>query len=134
MKKILKNPWVLGIGTTVIGGILLSFVLDWINGVDWSSTLKTVITFISNTIIAFLTFELKVWWILIAIALIVVVLIIIAKVYDTKPKSSFLIIVFLCFLSIFFFFLICQDDELKHHILAYSIALNLNHNFYQYLS
>jgi hypothetical protein len=90
LKKFVKNPWVLGIGTTVIGGILLSFVLDWIKGVDWLSTLQIVVTFIFNTIVAFLMFELKVWWILIAIALIVVALIIVAKVYDTKPKSSFL--------------------------------------------
>lgn len=35
MKKFVKNPWVLAIGSTVIGGVLLSFVLDWIKGVDW---------------------------------------------------------------------------------------------------
>ena len=39
MKKWAKNPWVLGIGTTVIGGVLLSLLLDWIQGIDWLSTL-----------------------------------------------------------------------------------------------
>ena len=90
MKKFAKNPWAIGIGTTVIGGVLLSFVLDWIKGVDWLSTLKIVITFIFNVIVAFLTFELKVWWILIAVALIVVALIIVAKIHNSKPESSFL--------------------------------------------
>ena len=67
MKKFLKNPWVLAIGSTVIGGVLLSFVLDWIKGVDWLSTLKTVVNFIINAVVAFLNFELKVWWVLVAI-------------------------------------------------------------------
>lgn len=52
MKKWAKNPWVLGIGTTVIGGVLLSF----------------------------LNFEIKVWWLLIAIAIIVVGLFVVAKI------------------------------------------------------
>ena len=57
MKKFIKNPWILGIGTTVVGGVLLSFVMDWINKVDWLSTLKTVLKFIGNAIVAFLNFE-----------------------------------------------------------------------------
>ena len=88
MKKILKNPWILGIGTTVIGGIALSFILDWIKGVDWSSTLKAVVNFIVNAIVSFLNFELKVWWILIAVALIVLALFFIAKYYDEKSKNE----------------------------------------------
>ena len=50
MKKFIKNPWVIAVGSTVIGGVLLSFVLDWIKGVDWLSTLKVVIKFIANII------------------------------------------------------------------------------------
>ena len=69
MKKFIKNPWVLGIGTTVIGGVLLSFVMDWIKKVDWLSTLKTVLHFVGNAIAAFLNFELKVWWVLVVLAL-----------------------------------------------------------------
>lgn len=88
MKKFAKNPWVLGIGTTVIGGVLLSFVLDWIKGVDWLSTLKAVTKFIGDAIVAFLNFELKVWWVLVAIALLIVALIIISKILDAKDKSN----------------------------------------------
>ena len=98
MKRFIKNPWGLGIGTTVIGGVLLSFVLDMIKGVDWLSTLKTVVKFITDAIIAFLNFELKVWWVLVAIALIVLVLIIIAKnIFDSGGGiSSQLIILHTC--------------------------------------
>lgn len=88
MKKFFKNPWTLGIGTTVIGGIALSFILDWIKGVDWLSTLKTVVNVIINAIVSFLNFELKVWWILIAVALIVLALVFIAKYYDEKSKNE----------------------------------------------
>lgn len=88
MKKFLRNPWVQGIGTTVIGGILLSLVLDWINGVDWLSTIKVVIKFIFNAIITFLNFRLKVWWVLAAIALVFASLYIIAKIYDAKPGNK----------------------------------------------
>ena len=88
MRKFLKNSWVLGIGTTVIGGVLLSFVLDWIKGVDWLSTLATVARFLVNTLITFLNFELKVWWVLIAVALVAIVMFIIAKVLDAREKSS----------------------------------------------
>ena len=88
MKKFLKNPWVLGVGVTVIGGIVLSFVLDWFEGVDWLSTIKVVVKFIADAIITFLKFELKVWWVLVAIALIVVVLIIIVKLLDAKDKNT----------------------------------------------
>lgn len=88
MKKLFKNPWTLGIGTTVVGGVLLSFILDWIKGVDWLSTLKSGVKFIGNALIAFLNFELKVWWVLTAIALIILALIFLAKYYDAKAKNE----------------------------------------------
>lgn len=59
MKKWAKNPWVLGIGTTVIGGVLLSLLLDWIQGIDWLSTFKNVMRFIFNGVVSFLNFEIS---------------------------------------------------------------------------
>ena len=88
MKKFLKNPWVLAIGSTVIGGILLSFVMDWINKVDLLSTLKSALQFIGSGIVAFLNFELKVWWVLVAVALLFVALLIYSKILDTKQKNT----------------------------------------------
>ena len=80
MKKWAKNPWVLGIGTTVIGGVLLSLLLDWIQDIDWLSTFKNVMSFIFNGVVSFLNFEIKVLWLLIAIAIIVVGLFVVAKI------------------------------------------------------
>ena len=88
MKRFLKNPWTLGIGTTVIGGIALSFILDLVKGVDWLSTLKAVANFIFNAVVSFLNFELKVWWILIAVAMIILALVFVAKYYDEKAKNE----------------------------------------------
>ena len=93
MKKFFKSPWTLGIGTTVIGGVILSIILDLIKDVSILSTMKSFFIFIWNCIVAFLTFEIKVWWLLIAIAIIVAVLWVISKCYDAKEdndKSSFL--------------------------------------------
>lgn len=88
MKKFLKNPWVLAIGSTVIGGILLSFVMDWINKVDLLSTLKAALQFMGNAILAFLNFELKVWWVLLALALLFVALLIYSKILDAKQQDT----------------------------------------------
>ena len=88
MKKFMKNPWVLAIGSTVIGGILLAFVLDWIKGVDWLSTFKTIVNFIVNAIVTFLNLKLKVWWVLVAVALLFVALIIYSKILDAKEKNN----------------------------------------------
>ena len=88
MKKLLKNPWVLGIGTTVIGGVLLTLANDCIKKVDWLSTLKIVIGFITNAVIAFLNFEIKVWWLLVAIAILFVLLVIYVRILDAKEKSN----------------------------------------------
>lgn len=48
MKKWTKNPWGLGIGKNVIGGVLLSLVIDWIYGVNWFSTIKIAVKFLST--------------------------------------------------------------------------------------
>lgn len=87
MKKWAKNPWVLGIGTTVMGGVLLSLLLDWIQGIDWLSTFKNVMRFIFNGVVSFLNFEIKVWWLLIAIAIIVVGLFVVAKISGSQSNN-----------------------------------------------
>ena len=87
MKKIFKNPWAIGIGTTVIGGVALSIVLDLIKNVSILSTMKSILVFIWNSIISFLVFEIKVWWLLIAIAIIVVGLFVVAKISGSQSNN-----------------------------------------------
>lgn len=93
MKKFFKNPWTIGVGTTVIGGVVLSIVLDLIKKISILSTLKDVIIFIRNCLVAFLTFEIKVWWLMVAVAVIVAILWIIAKYSNAQEnlnQSNFL--------------------------------------------
>ena len=93
MKNFLKNPWIVGIGVTVIGGLLLSFVSDLIQQISLLSTITIVLSFVWNCIISVLTFEIKVWWLIVAIVVFVVVLWIIAKYHDLKhvdDKPEFL--------------------------------------------
>ena len=87
MKKFFKSPWVIGIGTTVVGGVILSIVLDLIKEVSILSTLGTVIKTVWGWIISFLTFELKVWWVLLGIVVIIIVLLVISKVADSKEET-----------------------------------------------
>lgn len=78
----------LGIGTTVIGGVLLSFVLDGIKGIGLWSTLATVTRFVINSIIYFLNINLKVWWVLLAVAILFAALLFISKALDEKEKKA----------------------------------------------
>lgn len=88
MRKFFKNPWTIGIGTTVIGGVALSVVLDLIKKISILSTLKGIITFIGKCILAFLTFKIKVWWLIVAVAAIFAILWIIAKCSDTPGNLN----------------------------------------------
>lgn len=78
MKKFWTNPW-----TITIGGVLLSFALsvlrDLVKGIKTLSTVKIVFSAIWRAIIAFLNFDLKVWWVLIGIAVILAILWIVLK-------------------------------------------------------
>ena len=88
MKKFFKSPWTLGIGTTVIGGVILSIILDLIKQVSVLSTMKSVFVFIWNCIVAFLTFEIKVWWLLIAVIVVVAILCVVSKYNNAKEDNN----------------------------------------------
>ncbi len=88
VKKFLKSPWTVGIGTGVISGIILTVICDLIKDISVLSTLQTILKFLWSCIVNILNFNIKVWWILIAIAVIFVALLIIAKIYDTKLENN----------------------------------------------
>ena len=88
MKKILKNPWAIGVGTGLIAGVLSTFIVDLLKKVSLASTFKSVIKFIWKCIVSFLAFNIKVWWLLIAIGVLVFALWIISKYYDAKEENE----------------------------------------------
>ena len=68
-----KNAGVLGAACATLGVVLPSFIIIYV---------------ISLFLDAFLTFELKVWWVLLGACVVIGILIIISKLYDAKHKDS----------------------------------------------
>lgn len=87
MKKFRNSKWALAIVPVVLS-FLLSLLADWIKQVEIFSTIKTIATTLWKWMLAFLNFEVKVWWILVFLVCLVILLWIIAKVADTKEKNQ----------------------------------------------
>ena len=66
MKKFLKSPWTISIGSTLLGS-LLTVLYDALKGKHVFSTIKAIFTTLYNWIVIFLNFRIKVWWILLAL-------------------------------------------------------------------
>ena len=89
MRRFWKSPWALALVPVVLGTILTA-IYDAIKDKPILSTLWEGLKTVFGWVISFLNFELKVWWVLLGIALIIVALIIIAKIYVIKSNPSFL--------------------------------------------
>ncbi len=87
IKKFLLNPW-----TISICGALFSFALtllsDVIRGEQILSTFVLVVEWIWNVIISFLSFDLKVWWVLTGVVVIFFGIRICIKILNIKNSSS----------------------------------------------
>ena len=84
MKKFMSNPWVIGSGSTAIGGL----VLGWITSSTFRNTIKAIIRFSADAGVAFLNSELKVWWVLVAAVLVVALFIAMAKYSEAKTARE----------------------------------------------
>lgn len=87
MKKFLNNPWTIGLGTTFFG-FLLTIIWDRIKGIEILSTVKAIISFVYNGILAILNFEIKLWWLLIGIAVLILGLYIALKIAEAKSDNQ----------------------------------------------
>ena len=87
MKKFWASPWTIGIGTSFIG-FLFTVIYDLVKDKSIFSTIWSIIKWIWNLIISFLNFNIKVWWLLIGIAVLFLVLFLIAKYYDFKNENE----------------------------------------------
>lgn len=88
-KEFFLNPWVVTIGGGVIL-LVLPGIWDWIQKKKFLTTLKTIIGFLWKLLINFLNLQLRVWWILVAVAIIVFALWIIVKIKDQVNEPDFL--------------------------------------------
>lgn len=75
LKKFLMNPWTVTIG----GGIVLSVVCDLIKKESVFNTIKTIVSKVGKIITIILNFNIKVWWLLLGVALIIFVLVMYTK-------------------------------------------------------
>ncbi len=86
-KKFFMNPWTIGIGVAIFS-FLLTIIGDVVKGEKILSTFVAIIKWIWNVLFSFLTFDLKVWWVLIGIILLILGLWIYSKILDAKDSVS----------------------------------------------
>lgn len=91
MKKFLKSPYTI----TILGGLIVliiwSLISDYMSGDKLLTMFSTILTSVYGAIIAFLTFNIKLWWLLLGIAGIVIIALIIANhkpEEQTKPEFT----------------------------------------------
>lgn len=83
------HPWIVGIGTgTVV--LILTILVDLITAVKIFSTIKKVSAAICKAVLGFLNYNLKVWWVLISVAVVVFGLYLFDKYieYEQKQKEN----------------------------------------------
>lgn len=85
MKKFLKSPWTIGISTTLLG-FILTVGYDLIKGKQVFTTIGKFFSMLWSWIITFLTLDLKVWWVLLGIAVLFFVLYAVAKISEPKEQ------------------------------------------------
>lgn len=86
-KNFMMNPWTVGVGTGLIV-LIVTVVVDLITAVKIFSTLKNVLVVVWKAILAFLNFELKVWWVLAGLAIVVFALNEYVKYTDKKQQEE----------------------------------------------
>jgi len=85
MKRWFKSPWSISLGTAIFS-LLLTMGYDYSKQKPILSTIWDIITWIWNLLLRILNFNLKVWWIILAIGLFIFILYLIDKL---KQEESF---------------------------------------------
>lgn len=85
--KFIMNPWTISVGSGLFV-LLVTVVIDVVSADKIFSTIKKIMGTIWSAILAFLNFELKVWWLLIGIAMLMLGLYIWVKYLDQKQAVS----------------------------------------------
>lgn len=72
MKKILKHPLTIAVVPTVLG-VVLTAIYDWAKGKPILSTIGKLMKWLFNILLTFLNYELKVWWVIVAVVVLGVI-------------------------------------------------------------
>lgn len=84
-KSFWKNPWTVSIGSGLIV-LVITVIIDMITAEKVFSTIKTILSIALKALLAFLNFELKMWWLLIGVAALIFALWICVKHQDSKQS------------------------------------------------
>lgn len=87
MKNFLKSPWTISI-TTAVFSFFLTVIYDIIKKKQLLSTMKAILLSLQNGFVAFLNYELKVWWILLGIVALFLLLLIISGIKNGEGKDN----------------------------------------------
>ena len=82
MKKYINSPWGISIGTTIFG-VLLTLLIDLIKSKPVLSTLLNLGNFLRNGFLSIMSFEIKIWAILVAL----IIFLIISKTFSQIKLS-----------------------------------------------
>jgi hypothetical protein len=74
----IKSPWIISIGTAIFS-LLLTMGYDYSKEKPILTTIRTILKWIVNLVWTVLNFDLKVWWIIIAVSLFILIVVIIDK-------------------------------------------------------
>lgn len=85
MKKWIKSPWGISIGTAIFS-LLLTMGYDYSKEKPVLTTIWKVIVWIWDLLLTILNFNLKVWWLILAVGLFILILYIIDKL---KKEETF---------------------------------------------
>jgi len=87
IKKWLKSSWGISIGTAIFS-FLLTLGYDVLKDKPVFSTIWMILKAIGKFFVAFLNFELKVWWIIVGIIIIIGIIYALYKGYDKKEETK----------------------------------------------
>ncbi len=87
MKKFLKNPWTISMGS-VFFGFLLTVLYDLIKGKNIFSTVGGILSNVITFLLSVMNFRLKVWWVLIGLIVVFLILCLIARYNESKTIQA----------------------------------------------
>ena len=88
LKRWLKSPWVISVGSAVFS-LILTMIYDYAKAKPIFSSIGTILRGIFSGILIFLNFNIKVWWILVAIIGIIMILYVMYRINSKVTPPQF---------------------------------------------
>ncbi|MBG9776164.1 hypothetical protein [Brevibacillus laterosporus] len=90
MRKLLKHPLISATLATIIGTAIVTPIVAYINTIKWTEALTLMWNTVINWAYLVLNFQIKLWWILIAILVFALTIYLIYKFTPSSPEAGFL--------------------------------------------